>query len=89
MIAATDFFSVEVWTSRGLMTYFVLFVMHHATRSVHIAGVTTASNGAFMQQVARNLTDVSDGFFFNQSIYHHGPRYNTRMISEGTCIERA
>ena len=36
-----------------------------ATRSVHIAGVTTAPNGAFMKQVARNLTDVSDGFLLN------------------------
>ena len=35
------------------------------TRSVYIAGVTTAPNGAFMQQVARNLTDVDDGFLAN------------------------
>jgi putative transposase len=35
------------------------------TRSVHIAGVTTAPNGAYMKQVARNLTDVSDGFLVN------------------------
>ena len=35
------------------------------TRSVHIAGVTTAPNGAFMKQVVRNLTDVEDGFLLN------------------------
>ena len=29
------------------------------------AGVTTAPNGAYMKQVARNLTDVSDGFLLN------------------------
>jgi len=29
---------------------------------VHIAGVTTAPNSSFMKQVARSLTDVSDGF---------------------------
>jgi hypothetical protein len=39
--------------------------MHLETRSVHIAGVTTAPNGAFMIQVARNLTDVEDGFLLN------------------------
>jgi len=64
-MAATDFFTVVVWTSRGLLTYYVLFVMRLKTRSVHIAGVTTAPNGAYMKQVARNLTDVSDGFLLN------------------------
>ncbi len=64
-MAATDFFTVEVWTPRGLVTYYVLFIIHLSTRSAHIAGVTTAPNGAFMKQVARNLTDVSDGFLFN------------------------
>jgi len=65
VMAATDFFTVEVWTSRGLVTYYVLFVIHLSTRSVHIAGVTTAPNGACMKQIARNLTDVGDGFLLN------------------------
>ena len=65
VMAATDFFTVEVWTPRGLLTYYVLFVMQLKTRSVHIAGVTTSPNGAYMKQVARNLTDVSDGFLVN------------------------
>jgi hypothetical protein len=39
--------------------------MRLKTRFVHIAGVTTAPNGAHMQQVARNLTDVSDGFLLD------------------------
>ena len=47
------------------MTYYVLFIMHLSTRFVHIAEMTTAPNGAFMKQVARNLTDVSDGFITN------------------------
>ena len=65
VMAATDFFTVEVWTPRGLVTYYVLFIIHLSTRSVHIAGVTTAPNGSFMKQVARNLTDVSDGFLLD------------------------
>ena len=65
VMAATDFFTVEVWSLRGLVTYYVLFFMRLETRSVHIAGVTTSPNGAFMQQVARNLTDVDDGFLLN------------------------
>jgi transposase InsO family protein len=62
VMAATDFFTVEVWAFRGLVTYNVLFVMRLETRFVHIAGVTTAPNSAFMKQVVRNLTDVADGF---------------------------
>jgi len=42
VMAATDFFTVEVWTPRGLKTYYVLFIIHLSTRSAHIAGVTTA-----------------------------------------------
>jgi transposase InsO family protein len=64
-MAATDFFTVEVWTARGLVTYYVLFIIHLSTRSVHIAGVTTAPNGSYMKQIARNLTDVDDGFLLN------------------------
>lgn len=52
-IAAADFFSVEVWTARGLVTHYVLFAIDLATRAVHIAGVTKNPDGAFMAQVAR------------------------------------
>jgi putative transposase len=61
-IAATDFLSVEVWTPRGLLTYYVLFVIDLKTRAVTIAGITTNPDGAFMLQVARNLTDLACGF---------------------------
>jgi hypothetical protein len=64
-MATTDFFTVEVWTSRGLVTYYVLCIICLSTRSVHIAGVSTAPNGTYMRQVARNLTDVDDGFLVN------------------------
>jgi len=66
VIAAADFFTAEVWTARGLVTHYVLFVVHHATRAVHIAGITTNPNGAFMAQIARNLTDPIDGFLLGK-----------------------
>jgi len=53
---ATDFFTTEVWTMRGLVTYYVLFVIHLETRQVHIAGVTPHPNTPWMVQIARNLT---------------------------------
>ncbi len=62
MIAAADFFTAEVWTARGLVTQYVFFVIQHATRGVHVAGITTTPDGRFMAQVARNLTDDVDGF---------------------------
>jgi transposase InsO family protein len=62
VIAAADFFTVDVWTKHGLVTHYVFFVIHHATRMVEIAGVTPNPGGNFMTQVARNLTDHVDGF---------------------------
>lgn len=39
VLAATDFFTVEVWTAFGLVRYHVLFVLRLKTREVHIAGI--------------------------------------------------
>ena len=61
-LAATDFFTAEVWTPLGLRTYHVLFVIDLSTRRVHLAGITRNPDESFMGQVARALTDVFDGF---------------------------
>jgi len=61
-IAATDFFSVEVLTARGLIRYLVLFVIDLKTRRIDITGIVRDPNGEWMKQAARNLTDASDGF---------------------------
>lgn len=61
-VAATDFFTTEVWTPRGLVTYYTLFAIDLKTRRVHIAGSTPNPGESFMAQVARNLTDAGDGF---------------------------
>jgi hypothetical protein len=53
---ATDFFSTEVWSMGGLVTYYVLFFIKLDTREVHIVGVTPNPNEQWMMQVARNLT---------------------------------
>jgi len=39
-VAATDFFTTEVWTVGGLRTYFVLFFIDLKSRRVHVAGIT-------------------------------------------------
>jgi transposase InsO family protein len=61
-IASADFFTVEVLTLGGLVRYHVLVVMDLMTRRVEIAGITCEPTGAWMMQVARNLTDADDGF---------------------------
>jgi putative transposase len=40
VLVATDFFTAEVWTLGGLVTYYVLFFIHLGSRQVHIAGNT-------------------------------------------------
>ncbi|KKK83163.1 hypothetical protein LCGC14_2796130, partial [marine sediment metagenome] len=57
-----DFFSIELLTTRGLVRCMVLFVIEYSTRRVHIAGVKTNPDGQWMKQVAKNLTDMEDGF---------------------------
>ncbi len=61
-IAAADFFSLEIITKAGLVRYFVLFVIDLKARRVEVAGIIQQPYGEWMQQVARNLTDVIDGF---------------------------
>ena len=42
-IAATDFFTIEGITWRGLVRYFVLFVIDLKTRRIEIAGIVTSA----------------------------------------------
>ena len=71
VLAATDFFTVEVATWHGLVTYYVLVVMEVATRRVEIAGITPHPTAAFMQQCARQLTDPLEGFLLGKRYLIH------------------
>ena len=62
VLAAVDFFTVEVWTAGGLMTCYVLTCMRVASRQVCIAGITTWTEQRWMEQVARNLSFADSGF---------------------------
>jgi sugar phosphate isomerase/epimerase len=66
VISACDFFTAEVFTARGLVTFYVLFFIQIGSRGVHIAGVTPHPNEAWMNQVARNLTMDGWGFLNRQ-----------------------
>ena len=67
-IVAADFFTVEVWTRRGLQRFMVLFFIDLSTRKVEVAGIAPAPDGLWMTQIARNLTAGDDGIL-------HGKRY--------------
>ena len=56
LLAGTDFFTAEVLTLRGLVTYYVLFFIHLESRRVDIAGITIHPDERWMQQMARNVT---------------------------------
>jgi putative transposase len=71
VLAATDFFTVEVATWHGLVTYYVLVVMDLATRRAQVAGITPHPTAAFMQQCARQLTDPFDGFLMGKRYLIH------------------
>src|ERR1700674_5122158 len=65
VLAGTDFFTVEVLTLRGLVTYYVLFFIHLESRKVEIAGITAHPKDRWMQQMARNVTMDGWGFLQN------------------------
>src|SRR3954464_15233428 len=83
-LAAADFFTVEVLTMTGLVRYVVLFVMKLKTRTVEIAGITRQPDADWMTQVARNLTDVDDGFLrgVHHLILDRDPVYTVAFSSQ-------
>ena len=59
--AASDFLTVEVWTGRGLVTHYLLFVISLADRLVEVLGTTARPGEAWMLQIGRNLVDAESG----------------------------
>jgi putative transposase len=59
-IVAADFFTTEVWTARGLVTYYTAFVIELQTRRVRVLGSTPHPGGAFVEQAVRGLISETD-----------------------------
>ena len=78
-IAATDFFTVEAWTLRGLTRFHVLFVLDLSTRRVAIAGITENPDGDWVVRVGRSLVDCFDGFLLKHRylIHDRDPLFTT------------
>jgi putative transposase len=83
MIVATDFFTVEVWTRRGLQRFLVLFFIDLSTRKVEIAGIAPGANGLWMSQIARNLTDSEDGILTGKRylIHDRDPLFTAEFLN--------
>ena len=83
LIVATDFFTVEVWTKRGLQRFIVLFFIDLSTRTVEIAGIAPIANGLWMNQVARNLTDAEQGILTGKRylIHDRDPLFTAEFLS--------
>ncbi|MGH9200999.1 MAG: integrase core domain-containing protein, partial [Vicinamibacterales bacterium] len=60
-LVAADFFTTEVWTGRGLVTYYTVFVIELHSRRVRVVGATPYPDEAFVLQAMRHLTDGVDG----------------------------
>ena len=90
-IASCDFFNVEVLTMSGYVRFQVFFVMRIAAREVQIAGMSPSINGAWMRQMARNLTDADDGFLrgMNYLIHDRDPLFTHefRGLLRGSDVE--
>jgi transposase InsO family protein len=80
VLAGTDFFTVEVLTWRGLLTYYVLFFVEVGSRRVRLGGITRHPESSWMQQVARNATMEGTG-------YLNGCRYLLHDRDQKFCHE--
>jgi transposase InsO family protein len=71
LIIAVDFFTVEVWTRRGLQRYIVVFFIELSTRRVEVAGMASVANGLWMSQIARNISDSVEGLLTGKRYLIH------------------
>jgi hypothetical protein len=67
-IAGADFFTTEVWTWRGLVTFYTVFVIDLASRRVQIVGSTPYPNDLFMRQISRTLTAAEIGLLCHHRV---------------------
>ena len=93
VLAGTDFFTAEVLTWRGLVTYYVLFFIHLDTRKVSIAGITEHPDAAWMEQMGRNVTWEGWGFLQDRRYLLHdrdakfSDRFRNTVMAGGGRVE--
>jgi transposase InsO family protein len=80
-LAAMDFFSVEALTPPGIVRYLVCFVVDVGSREVKIAGIRRDPDGAWVEQIARSLTDPEEGFLVGKRylVMDRDPLYTEKV----------
>ena len=71
VLAAADFFTVEVWTPRGLTRFPGLVLSHLASRRGQIAGISAEPDGPGVTQLMRNAPDAEDGCLRHRRVLIH------------------
>ena len=92
VMAACDFFTIELLVGRRLIRCTVFFVIEFSARKVFFAPIKLQPDGDYMKQVARILTDCEDGFLKDKRflIHDRDPLYRTEGfydILKGSGIE--
>ena len=84
VLAACDFFTIELLVSRKLIRCTIFFVMELATRKVFFAPIKLQPDGAYMKQVAKLLTELEEGFLYGKRyiIHDRDPLYTTAGFHE-------
>jgi len=57
VLGGGDFFTVEVWMPKGLVTFYVFFVIELRSRAIRILGWTPNPDRSFMRQMALELAE--------------------------------
>ena len=81
-LLAADFFTTDVWTVRGLVTYYTVFVIEFSSRRVYVLGSTPHPDDAFVIQTMRHLADHVDGVFRENSVLicDHDRKWSTGVL---------
>jgi hypothetical protein len=58
VMAATDFFTAEVLTWKGPVTYYVLFFIHLESRRICVSGITRHPDQEWMEPQARAVAHI-------------------------------
>ena len=84
VLAACDFFTIELLVGRKLVRCTVFFVMELASRKVFFAPVKPQPDGQYMRQMAKILTDSEEGFLYGKRylIHDQDPLYTTEGFHE-------
>ena len=91
-IVACDFFSVDTISLRRL---YVLFFIHHGSRRVFLAGITTNPTRDWVTQVTRNVTaelrdaGIAVKYLLRDRDDKFGPGFDAVWESEGASIVRS